>query len=61
MSIFKKRSIEEIKQPQEYYCSNPTCLNEIAKFDPLSDLLTRDAWENLADSFCVECIVERRY
>lgn len=59
--MFKKKSIVEIKQPQEYYCSNTDCTNEAAQFSPLSDLLTNDAFNNLADFFCIDCIIEERY
>lgn len=60
MSIFKKRSIEEIKQPQEYYCSNVDCLNEVADLSPLARLLTESAYNDLADFYCIDCITERR-
>lgn len=59
--MFKKKNIVEIKQPQEYYCSNTDCTNEAAQFSPLSDLLTNDAFNNLADFFCMDCIIEERY
>lgn len=59
--MFKKKNIVEIKQPQEYYCSNTDCTNEAAQFSPLLDLLTNDAFNNLADFFCMDCIIEERY
>jgi hypothetical protein len=58
--LFKKRSIEEIKQPQEYYCSNIDCTNEIADFNQLSGLLTEEAYNNLADFYCIDCIIEEK-
>lgn len=61
MRIFKKRSIEEIKQPQEYYCSNLDCTNEAAQFSTLVNLLTDDAFNKLADFYCIDCITEGRY
>jgi hypothetical protein len=61
VSIFKKKSLEEIKQPQEYYCSNTSCTNEVADFSNLSRLLTEEAHNNLADFYCMDCITERRY
>jgi len=61
MSIFKKKSLVELKQPQEYYCSNNDCANEVADFSPLADLLTESAYNNLADFYCIDCITERRY
>lgn len=60
MSIFKKKSIEEIKQPQEYFCSNPYCTNEVADFSQLADLLTDEAHNNLADFYCIDCIIEEK-
>jgi hypothetical protein len=58
MKLFKRKSIEEIKQPQEYYCSNLQCFNEIAKFSPLYDLLTEEAQHKEAYNYCFTCIVE---
>lgn len=60
MSIFKKRSIEEIKQPQEYYCSNLSCTNEAAVFSPLVNCLTNSAYTEYAQRYCIDCITERR-
>ena len=60
VALFKKRSIEEIKQPQEYYCSNVECTNEIADFNQLSVLLTKEAYNNLADFYCMDCIMEEK-
>lgn len=59
--IFKKKPIEQIKQPQEYYCSNINCINEIAKFSPLVDLLTKYSFNKYAELYCIDCIIERRY
>jgi hypothetical protein len=56
---FKKKRIEDIKQPQEYYCSNLECLNEAAQFNQLSALLTDEAYNSYADFYCMDCIVER--
>lgn len=61
INIFKKRTIEEIKQPQEYYCSNISCTNEVARFSPLVDCLTRNAYTEYAYYYCIDCITERRY
>jgi hypothetical protein len=58
---FKKRPIEDIKQPQEYFCSNECCLNEIARFSPLAHLLTEKALDNLSLFYCVDCIVQEEY
>lgn len=60
MSIFKKRSIEQIKQPQEYYCSNLSCTNEAAVFSPLVNCLTNSAYTEYAQRYCIDCITERR-
>lgn len=60
MSIFKKRSIAEIKQPQEYYCSNVDCLNEVAKFSELVDCLTPTAYKMYAYYYCIDCITNRK-
>ena len=58
MLWFKRKSIEEIKQPQEYFCANINCLNEIAKFNSLYELLTEEAKNNAAENYCFSCIVE---
>lgn len=60
MSIFKKKSLEEIKQPQEYYCSNASCTNEVADFSQLANLLTEEAHNNLAEFYCMDCIIEEK-
>jgi hypothetical protein len=56
ISRFKKNPAK-LKQPQEYYCSNNECLNIVAMFSGLDNLLTDDAYNNHADFFCVDCIV----
>lgn len=61
MSLFKKKSLIEVKQPQEYYCSNSNCINEVADLSPLLNLLTEEAHDNLAGFYCIDCITERRY
>lgn len=58
MLRFKKRPIEEIKQPQEYYCSNNLCINEVAKFSALSKFLTKEASDIYSDIYCIDCIIE---
>jgi hypothetical protein len=58
IKLFKKKPIEEVKQPQEYFCANINCLNEIAKFSPLYNLLTEEAKSNSAENYCFSCIVE---
>lgn len=60
MLKFKKRSVQEIKQPQEYYCSNALCINEVAQFSPLLNLLTDEAYNNYSDFYCIDCIIERK-
>lgn len=60
VSIFKKRSVEEIKQPQEYYCCNTNCVNEVAIFSPLHNLMTDEAYNMYADFYCLDCIIEER-
>lgn len=60
MSIFKKKSLQEIKQPQEYYCSNISCTNEAAVFSPLVNCLTDKAYTEYALHYCIDCITERR-
>lgn len=57
MKLFKRKNIEDIKQPQEYYCSNVSCTNEVAQFDVLADLLTDEAYNDYADFYCIDCIV----
>lgn len=59
--FFKRKSIEEIKQPQEYYCSNPKCTNEIARFGQMADLLTEEAFNRHADFYCLDCIIEGKF
>jgi hypothetical protein len=56
ISRFKKNPAK-LKQPQEYYCSNSECLNIVAMFSGLDNLLTDDAYNNQADFFCVDCII----
>lgn len=58
MKLFRRKTVEEIKQPQEYYCSNINCLNEIAKFSPLYHLLTQETQSGGAENYCFTCIVE---
>jgi len=60
ISRFKKNPAK-IKQPQEYYCSNTECLNTVALFSGLDNLLTDDVYSNYADFFCIDCITERKY
>jgi hypothetical protein len=59
--MFKRKSAVEIKQPQEYYCSNPDCRNEVADFSPLKDLLTDEAHNNYSDFYCMNCIIEENF
>jgi hypothetical protein len=58
--MFKKNPIS-YKQPQEYYCSNSNCFNEAAQYSPLSSLLTDEAFNNLSDFYCLDCIIEQRF
>lgn len=53
-----KRNPVIYKQPQELFCSNFHCLNEIARLSTLSNLLTKDAWDDLSEFYCIDCIVE---
>jgi hypothetical protein len=61
VSIFKRRLIEEIKQPQEYYCSTVNCINEVATFNPLVNLMTEEAYNEYAQFYCLDCITEERF
>jgi len=54
--MFKKKSEAEIKQPQELYCSNSGCRNEIAKLHQLFHVL--DVEESILNKYCFDCIVE---
>lgn len=54
--IFKKNPID-YKQPQEIYCANFYCLNEIAELSVLYELLD-DYGVKYAKSYCLDCIVE---
>lgn len=56
--MFKRKNPVEVKQPQEYYCSNVQCFNEIAKFSPLYELLTEEVQSREAEKYCFSCIVE---
>lgn len=58
--MFKKDPVK-YKQPQEYYCRNYYCLNEAAQYSELSHLLTDNAYDNLSDFYCIDCIIEERY
>jgi len=55
--MFKKNPVE-YKQPQEFFCINYDCLNETAKNNFLSHLLTEDASKNWAELYCIDCIIE---
>jgi hypothetical protein len=55
--MFKKDPVK-YKQPQEYYCSNLYCFNESADNSPLRYLLTDEAYNNLSDFYCIDCIIE---
>jgi len=59
--LWNKKSIEEIKQPQEYYCSNLYCINEVARLGSLSKLLTDEAFNNYADFYCIDCIINENF
>lgn len=56
-TLFKKNPIK-YKQPQEYFCSNYDCYNVAAQNSPLSHLLTDEAFNNLSDFYCIDCIIE---
>lgn len=58
--IFKKDPIK-VKQPQEYFCSNANCINEIAISSPLSELLTDEALSDYAYFYCIDCITNQRF
>lgn len=59
--MFKKKNVLEVKQPQELYCSNLYCTNEIADLSPLSYILTDFAVDNYALFYCLDCIIEERF
>lgn len=59
ISRFKRNKIS-LKQPQEYYCSNQDCIEEVALFNPINKLMTDEAYSKYADFFCVNCIIEGR-
>ena len=56
--MFKKNPIE-YKQPQEYYCSNYDCLNEIAELSQCYNLLDKYGIK-YSDQYCVDCITESK-
>lgn len=56
--MFKKKSEAEIKQPQELYCANKKCLNEIARFHQLFHVL--DVKESISNKYCFDCIVDSK-
>ena len=55
--MFKKDPVK-YKQPQELFCSNYECLNEIASKSHLSYLLTDEAERIFSDFYCLDCIIE---
>lgn len=55
--MFKRNPIK-YKQPQELFCSNYSCLNEIAKNNYLENLLTDEARKNFSKFYCIDCIIE---
>ena len=58
MKIFRKKDPVEYKQPQEYYCSNYECLNEIADFSDQYPLLDTYGVQ-YSSKYCIDCITER--
>lgn len=54
MIKFKRLSLIDKKQPQEFYCSSHECINEVAKFHSMYYILSEDAIE-LANNYCLYC------
>lgn len=60
--MWRKKSEFEIKQPQELYCSNKKCLNEISKFHPMFDVLDKENLnEYILKNYCFDCIVSGNF
>ena len=57
MNIFHRKNPVEYKQPQEYYCSNYECLNEIAQESVLFYLLDNYGVK-YSSKYCIDCITE---
>lgn len=59
MNIFHKKDPVEYKQPQELYCSNYECLNEIAELSQCYNLLDKYGIK-YSNKYCLDCITESR-
>jgi hypothetical protein len=59
VAIFRKQSIVDIKQPQEDFCSNEDCFNEVAKFSWKNGLVDDELLKNM-NYYCGRCISEKR-
>lgn len=59
IKIFRKKDPVEYKQPQEYYCSNYECLNEIAELSVQYSLLDNYGVK-YSNKYCINCITESR-
>ena len=57
--MFKKKSEAQIKQPQELYCSNKGCFNEISIFHPMSHVLDVDG--DTKKKYCFDCITDNQF
>ena len=58
MSLISRKDPIEYKQPQEFYCSNFECLNEVAD-QTWPDILD-DYGKKYSKMFCLECITESK-
>ena len=54
-----KRNPMEYKQPQEDFCSNEDCFNEVAKFSWKNGLVDDELLKNM-NYYCGRCISEKR-
>ena len=57
MNIFRKKNPIEYKQPQEDYCSNFECLNEIGSLTDQYILLDNYGIK-YSNNYCINCITE---
>lgn len=58
LSRFFKKDVVEIKQPQEYYCSNYDCVEMVACLTVFSSMVDDDE-SSLSDQYCINCLIDK--
>lgn len=57
MNLTKKNPIE-FKQPQELYCSNIECFNEVGILHEMNYIFTDEA-KMIAEAYCFYCTLDK--